>query len=175
MDYKKELENISNTILTTKNLDVKDFIFNYKNMIGQISYFHNVIGKNAKNPQELSSIKYDIPKEKMPNIGQVAYFQIEHSYPKEIFNGHWCLVFQNFGNTMLIIPLTSIKSDSIPVNDNNEMEICVRDFEEEGNSKLKIHQMFCADLMRLDKRKQIYNLETSFDDIKNKVRNVMGI
>lgn len=175
MDYKKELDCISSTIMSIQNFDTKNFIFNYKNMVNQIAHFYNRIAKDAKNPQEASEVKYDLPKDNLPRVGQVAYFQIEHSYPKEIFNGHWCLVLNDFGNTMLVIPLTSIKPTSKPVDENIEMEIQIKDFEEDGTSKLKIHQMFCADLMRIDKRKKIYNLETSFEEVKNKIKDSIGL
>ena len=52
---------------------------------------------------------------KRPVEGDICYFYIENSYPKEIFNSHWCLILKDFGNTMLVVPMVSIKSDSAPV------------------------------------------------------------
>ena len=85
MDYEKELDSIKKKLLTIKNFNLEDFIWNYKRMVGSIYHFHNNIGKNAKDSVELSKIKYNIKGIPRPKEGQVVYFYIENSYPKEIF------------------------------------------------------------------------------------------
>lgn len=47
MDYKKELDNMTNKILSIKNFDIESFVWNYKRMVTSIYHFHNVIGKTA--------------------------------------------------------------------------------------------------------------------------------
>ena len=173
MALRDDLISVVDKVLSVRLFDAEAFYWNLKKMVDRIFFFHNVIGAHASTPKQLSQIKFDVPKDKMPRDGQVAYFNIEHSYPKEIFNGHWCYVFRNLGNTVLIIPLTSFKEDSAPVKDDVEMEIQVSNFCEDGASKLKIHQMFCADWLRLDQRKDPYEVTTDKAIIQEKIKNVL--
>ena len=175
MDVEKELELINKKILSIKNFDIVSFVYNYKRMVNSIYHFHNTIGKFAKNKTELSKIKYNLKGMKRPSEGDVCYFYIENSYPKEIFNSHWCLILKDFGNTMLIVPLVSIKKESAPVDKTCEMIIRVKNFEEEGCSKLKVYQMFCADIMRINSNKKVYKLQTPYDYIKNKIKELTNL
>lgn len=172
-NYKRDLDNITRKILTIKNFDLESFTNNYRKLVDNIWFFHNVIGREAKNEEELSLVQYKLSDNKKPKIGQIGYFFIENSFPKEIFNGHWCLVFKDFGNMAIIIPLTSIKKDSTPLNKDMEIIVKVKDFEEEGCSKLRINQMFCADIMRIDKNRKIYDLQTDFNLVKNKIYSIL--
>lgn len=175
MDIEKELELINKKILSIKNFDIISFVYNYKRMINSIYHFHNTIGRNVNNNTELSKIKYNLKGMEHPSEGDVCYFYIENSYPKEIYNSHWCLILKDFGNTMLIVPLVSIKKESAPVDKTCEMIIRVKDFEEEGCSKLKVHQMFCADIMRINPNKKVYKLQTSYDYVKNKIKELTNL
>lgn len=175
MNYRQELYKISDKLLSIKNFDLESFIFNYRRMVNSIYHFHNVIGKNARNNQDLSRIKYNIKDMPVPKEGQVAYFYIENSYPKEIFNSHWCLILKHFGNTMLVIPMTSIKSSSASVDKEIEMIVKIKDFENDGCCKLKVHQMFCADTMRINTNKKIYELQTDFSYVKEKVYKMINL
>ena len=175
MEYKKELDNLTNKILSIKNFDIENFVYNYKRMINSIYHFHNNIGKNAKDSTQLSKIKYNLKGKSRPVAGNVCYFYIENSYPKEIFNSHWCLIIKDFGNTMLVIPLVSIKMESAKVDKSCEMIVKIRDFEENGCSKLKIHQMFCADIMRINPDKPTYNLQTNFNYVKLCIKEIVDL
>ncbi len=166
MNIQKELNDIDKKLLSIKNFDLVSFVYNYKRMINSIYHFHNTIGKNAQTQQQLSQIKYNLKGIKRPVEGDICYFYIENSYPKEIFNSHWCLILKDFGNTMLIIPMVSIKNDSAPVDKTCEMIVKIKDFQEDGCSKLKIHQMFCADVMRINPQKNTYRLQTDYDYVK---------
>ena len=170
MDYEKELDLIKAKLLTIKNFNLEDFIWNYKRMVDSIYHFHNNIGKHAPNATALSKIKYNIKGIPRPKEGEVAYFYIENSYPKEIFNSHWCLILKDFGNTFLVVPMVSLKNDSAPVDKATEMIVKIKDFEESGCSKLKVHQMFCGDAMRLNPKKKIYELQTDFSYVKNRIK-----
>lgn len=174
MNYRQELYKISDKLLSIKNFDLESFIFNYRRMVNSIYHFHNVIGKDATNNQDLSRIKYNLKDMPVPKEGQVAYFYIENSYPKEIFNSHWCLIIKHFGNTMLVIPMTSIKPTSAPVDKNIEMIVKIKDFENSGCCKLKIHQMFCADIMRINTQKNVYELQTDFQYVKQKINEIVN-
>ena len=70
---------------------------------------------------------------------------------------------------MLIIPMTSIKSTSAQVDKDIEMIVKIKNFENEQCCKLKIHQMFCADIMRINTNKGVYELQTDFEYVKEKV------
>ena len=76
------------------NFDLESFYYNFNRLVYILERYHNSIGKNAKTVKELSAIQIDIPKSNMQKEGQVAYFYIETSYPKEIYNSHWCLVLK---------------------------------------------------------------------------------
>lgn len=76
---------------------------------------------------------------------------------------------------MLIVPLVSIKKESAPVDKTCEMIIRVKNFEEEGCSKLKVHQMFCADIMRINPNKKVYKLQTPYDYVKNKIKELTNL
>lgn len=173
MDYKKELDAITNQILKIKNFDTQSFVYNYKRMVSSISHFHNNIGRDAETPVQLSKIKYNLKGMKRPTTGDVCYFYIENSYPKEIFNSHWCLILKDFGNTMLVVPMVSLKQESALIDKSCEIIVKINDFEEDGCSKLKIHQMFCADVMRINPKKSIYRLQTNFDYVKNCIKEVI--
>lgn len=164
-----------NRIGKLKNFDLESFYYNFNRLVRTLEFYHNSMGKDATTPKELSAIQYDVPKKNMPKEGQIAYFYIETSYPKEIYNSHWCLVLKDLGSLLVVIPLTSIKKDSNPVDKEREMIIKIKDFEEEGCSKLKINQIFSAGLTRLDQTKKIYDLQTDFKYVKNNIKNILNL
>ncbi|MFT8341365.1 MAG: hypothetical protein ABF652_08140 [Clostridium beijerinckii] len=175
MNFKQALYTEIDKLVNIKNFDIQSFYYNFRRMVNNINKFHNKIGKNAKNTRELSRIQYDIPVAKKPKEGQVAYCFIEHSYPKEIFNSHWCLILKDLGNIMVVVPLTSIKEDSNLVDKEREMIIKVKKFEDDGCSKLKINQIFSADLMRIDTSKKVYDLQTDFIYIKSNIKKILNL
>ena len=175
MDIPKELNDINAKLLKIKNFDITSFVYNYKRMVQSIYHFHNTIGKNASSPTELSQIRYNLKGMPRPTEGDVCYFYIENSYPKEIFNSHWCLILKDFGNTMLVVPMVSIKKESAGVDKSCEMIVKIKDFEEDGCSKLKIHQMFCADVMRINPQKNVYSLQTDYNYVKEKIKELSNL
>ena len=175
LDIQKELENINKKLLKIKNFDIVSFVYNYKRMVNSIYHFHNTIGKDAKSPTQLSKLKYNLKGMKRPIEGDVCYIYIENSYPKEIFNSHWCLILKDFGNTMLVVPMVSIKKESADVDKSCEMIVKIKDFEEDGCSKLKIHQMFSADIMRINPEKKVYQLQTDYDYVKEKIKELTNL
>lgn len=175
MDCKKSLYSSVDNLVNAKNFDLVSFTYNFKRMVDNIIFFHNIIGKNATNSNDLSKIQYRLTSSQRPLEGQIAYFYIENSYPKEIFNSHWCLVLKDLGNTMTIIPTTSIKEDTTKIDRSSEIMIKIKDFEEDGCSRLKIHQLFSADILRIDKSKKIYDLQTDFGYIKEEVKKILNL
>lgn len=171
----KRLHGLVNRIGKLRNFDLESFYYNFNRLVYTLEFYHNSMGKKATTPKELSAIQYDIPKESIPTEGQVAYFYIETSYPKEIYNSHWCLILKNLGSLLVVIPLTSIKEDSNPVDRKREIIVKIKDFEEDGCSKLKINQIFSAGLMRLDRTKKIYDLQTDFSYVKENIKNILNL
>lgn len=171
----KRLHGLIGRVDKLKNFDIESFYYNFNRLVYTLEKYHNSIGKNAQTPKDLSAIQISIPKRNMPKEGQVAYFYIETSYPKEIYNSHWCLVLKDLGSLLVVIPLTSIKQDSNPVDKEREMIVKIKDFEEEGCSKLKINQIFSAGLMRLDQSRIIYDLQTDFSYVKQNIKNILDL
>ena len=157
------------------NFDLESFYYNFNRLVYSLEKYHNSIGKKAKTEKDLSAIQISVPKKNKPKEGQVAYFYIETSYPKEIYNSHWCLVLKDLGSLLIVVPLTSIKHDSNPVDKNREMIVKIKDFEETGCSKLKVNQIFSAGLMRLDQSRKIYDLQTDFSYVKQNIKNILGL
>ena len=57
----------------------------------------------------------------------------------------------------------------------HSMLIEIKDFEEDGCSKLKIHQMFSADIMRINTEKKVYQLQTDYDYVKEKIKELTNL
>ena len=81
-------------------------------------------------------------------------------------------MLKDLGSLLIVIPLTSIKKDSNPIDKRREMIVKIKDFEESGCSKLKINQIFSARLMHLNQSKKIYDLQTDFSYIKKNIKNI---
>ena len=138
-------------------------------MVNNIYFFNNSLCANCQNESDVSNVQYNLPAKGRPKEGQVAFFYIENSYPKEIFNSHWCLVLKDFGSLMLVVPMTSVKSNSSEVYEPTEIDVKIKDFENDGTSRLHVDQIFSADIMRIDKSKPIYDLDNDFEVVKNKI------
>lgn len=65
--------------------------------------------------------------------------------------------------------MTSIKSDSPDIYIPTEIDVKIKDFENDGMSRLHVDQIFSADIMRIDKSKPIYDLEDDFELVRDKI------
>lgn len=146
--------------------DLTSFSYNFSRMVDNIFFFNNSLCATCQNESEVSNVQYKLSAQNRPMEGQVAFFYIENSYPKEIFNSHWCLVLKDFGSLMLVIPMTSVKPDSSDIYKPTEIDVKIKNFSNETVSRLHIDQIFSADIMRVDKSKPIYDLEDDFENIK---------
>ena len=168
----KPIERLNKSVtklLKIRHLDLTSFSYNFERMVNNIYFFNNSLCANCQNESDVSNVQYKIPLKERPKEGQVAFFYIENSYPKEIFNSHWCLVLKDFGSLMLVVPMTSVKSNSSEVYEPTEIDIKIKDFENDGTSRLHVDQIFSADIMRIDKSKPIYDLYDDFEVVKNKI------
>lgn len=168
----KPIERLNKSVtklLKIRHLDLTSFSYNFERMVNNIYFFNNSLCANCQNESDVSNVQYKIPLKERPKEGQVAFFYIENSYPKEIFNSHWCLILKDFGSLMLVVPMTSVKSNSSEVYEPTEIDIKIKDFENNGTSRLHVDQIFSADIMRIDKSKPIYDLDDDFEVVKNKI------
>lgn len=166
------IERLNKTVsklLKIKHFDLTSFSCNFERMVNNIFFFNNFLCKSCKSESDISNVQYKLPTKERPKEGQVAFFYIENSYPKEIFNSHWCLVLKDFGSIMLIVPMTSVKFDSSEIYEATEIDVKIKNFENDGMSRLHIDQIFSADIMRIDKSKPIYDLEDDFEILKVKI------
>ena len=168
----KPIERLNKSVtklLKIRHLDLTSFSYNFERMVNNIYFFNNSLCANCQNESDVSNVQYNLPAKERPKEGQVAFFYIENSYPKEIFNSHWCLILKDFGSLMLVVPMTSVKSNSSEVYEPTEIDIKIKDFENDGTSRLHVDQIFSADIMRIDKSKPIYDLDDDFEVVKNKI------
>ena len=168
----KPIERLNKSVtklLKIRHFDLISFSYNFERMVNNIYFFNNSLCANCQNESDVSNVQYNLPAKERPKEGQVAFFYIENSYPKEIFNSHWCLVLKDFGSLMLVVPMTSVKSNSSEVYEPTEIDIKIKDFENNGTSRLHVDQIFSADIMRIDKSKPIYDLDDDFEVVKNKI------
>lgn len=168
----KPIERLNKSVtklLRIRHFDLTSFAYNFERMVNNIYFFNNSLCANCQNESDVSNVQYKLSVKERPKEGQVAFFYIENSYPKEIFNSHWCLVLKDFGSLMLVVPMTSVKSDSSEIYEPTEIDVKIKDFENDGISRLHVDQIFSADIMRIDKSKPIYDLDDDFEVIKNKI------
>ena len=168
----KPIERLNKSVtklLKIRHLDLASFSYNFERMVNNIYFFNNSLCANCQNESDVSNVQYKLPLKERPKEGQVAFFYIENSYPKEIFNSHWCLILKDFGSLMLVVPMTSVKSDSSEIYESTEIDVKIKDFENDGISRLHVDQIFSADIMRIDKSKPIYDLDNDFEVVKNKI------
>lgn len=127
----------------------------------QLSYFYCSLVKDGS----LSDTYYHV--HKRPKEHQMAYFNIGRGFPKELMDGHWCYVVKDLGYKMLIIPCTSIKKESSPVNPHFEKDLTVLD--EHGmitHSRMQLTDLRTVDIQRLDCREPFYNVCDDQEEIR---------
>ena len=167
---KKKFDDIFNKLIGIKNYDHRQFIIQLEQWVNQISHFYNVIVKEGQNP---SKVIYKIPLSLRPKVGQVAYINLRRGYPKEIFDGHWCYILSDFGSKYIIVPITSEKSDSPPLDERFEMYIDIIGFENGIKRRLQITDIRSIDIMRVHTGKKPYDVNTDISLIRNKVSKIL--
>lgn len=173
IDLKFEYLKIFNKFNRLKNYDKEGFIYNLRQWIDDLYFFYNCIAVRADSLENAQKIKYDLPKKKRPKEGQIAYFNIGRGYPKELYDGHWCYILKDLGNNFIVIPTTSIKPDNPNIDETKEMKIKIKDFEEDGESRLRINHIKSIDIMRIHKEHAIYDVETDNEIIKENVKRIL--
>ncbi len=141
--------------------DVEKYSRSLLHQTSQLSYFYCSLVKDGSP----SDTYYHV--HKRPKEHQMAYFNIGRGFPKELMDGHWCYVVKDLGYKMLIIPCTSIKKESSPVNPHFEKDLTVLD--EHGmitHSRMQLTDLRTVDIQRLDCRKPFYNVCDDQEEIR---------
>lgn len=117
----EELKNYLNKLDESGLYDAEKYSRSLLHQTNQLSYFYCSLVKDGSP----SDTYYHV--HKRPKEHQMAYFNIGRGFPKELMDGHWCYIVKDLGYKMLIIPCTSIKKESSPLNPYFEKDLTVID------------------------------------------------
>lgn len=145
VEIKKSLERLEKS----NKYDVEKFLFSTKHLIKQLEYFYCDVVPSDKSADKV----FYVPKVK-PLEHQLAYINIGRGFPKELMDGHWCYILKDYGHKLLVIPCTSIKSNSKPCNPLYEKDIKIVMNHQVTYSRLQLTDMRTIDIQRLDNRKE---------------------
>ena len=172
MDINLKLEEIKELVLNLNIDDKEDFVRELYKWLFQLTYFYNTL---VPKYNSISETQYYIKSELRPKAGQVAYFSLRRGYPKETYDDHWCYIVAVIGNKYLVVPTTSVKPDSNGINPMYELDIKIKDFENNCISRMQISDIRSIDAMRLvtSKKPCKYDVETDRKIILDKIREVI--
>ncbi len=165
-----DIKNMPEDNTNGRKYDKHGFLYDLKLQIEQLDRFFTKYVENNKdkNPNDTY---YKLKTE--PNIHQMAYFNLGHGFPKELFGGHWCYILKKFKTKYLIIPSTSDDNTNIDVEEDSEFSIEVKDFINGRLTKLQVRNARCVDLQRLYQAKGYYDVVTSRQDIELSVAKIL--
>ncbi len=149
--------------------DVEGFVTDLEYHVGQLSYFYDNL--TPKQTGDAATTFYR-PK-KLPRVHQIAYFNLTRGFPKELYGGHWCYVFKYFKSKFIIIPTTSVKSNSLPPDPEFQLDIAVSDFKNGMLTRLQLSDMRTIDIQRLYCGKGFYDVTTDREYILHNVNKML--
>ena len=158
----EELKNYLNKLDESGLYDAEKYSRSLLHQTSQLSYFYCSLVKDGSP----SATYYHV--HKRPKEHQMAYFNIGRGFPKELMDGHWCYIVKDLGYKMLIIPCTSIKKESSPLNPHFEKDLTVID--DHGlitHSRMQLTDLRTVDIQRLDCRKPFYTVCDDREEIRN--------
>lgn len=158
----EELKNYLNKLDESGLYDAEKYSRSLLHQTSQLSYFYCSLVKDGSP----SDTYYHV--HKRPKEHQMAYFNIGRGVPKELMDGHWCYIVKDLGYKMLIIPCTSIKKESSPLNPHFEKDLTVID--DHGlitHSRMQLTDLRTVDIQRLDCRKPFYTVCDDREEIRN--------
>ena len=148
----EELKNYLNKLDESGLYDAEKYSRSLLHQTSQLSYFYCSLVKDGSP----SDTYYHV--HKRPKEHQMAYFNIGRGFPKELMDGY----------KMLIIPCTSIKKESSPLNPHFEKDLTVID--DHGmitHSRMQLTDLRTVDIQRLDCRKPFYTVCDDREEIRN--------
>lgn len=158
----EELKNYLNKLDESGLYNAEKYSRSLLHQTSQLSYFYCSLVKDGSP----SDTYYHV--HKRPKEHQMAYFNIGRGFPKELMDGHWCYIVKDLGYKMLIIPCTSIKKESSPLNPHFEKDLTVID--DHGlitHSRMQLTDLRTVDIQRLDCRKPFYTVCDDREEIRN--------
>ncbi len=144
--------------------DVEKYSFALLHQTNQLEYFYCHLVKDGDCDQTFYHIN------RRPQVHQLAYFNIGRGFPKELMDGHWCYILKDMGYKMLVVPCTSIKEDSTPVNPLFEKDIKIKNKEHESQCRLQLSDIRSVDIQRLDLRKEFYDVLDDEEEVSEFVQ-----
>lgn len=165
LDIKKEMQDIACQLESIKNYDTVGFVSQLKYLVGQIYFFYNHLVPKQGNDESRTFYKVKV----RPKEGQIAYFNLTRGFPKELYDGHFCYILKDFKSKFIIIPTTSVKSNSAECNPNYELDI--EDHTKTSKSRLHIDDIRVADIQRLNPTKGIFDVITDREIILAAIKN----
>ena len=178
-DEMKKIEQLLNTLNNPNkrnnypnNLTIATSI---KNHLQSLNFFYNtLVEKQNPTSPDPSNTFYNI--KSRPKEGEIAYFNLGTGYPKEIHNGHYCYIFKDYKTKFLIIPTTSVKSDTEP-NEDFEFDIQINSLKKDTGTKsalntkqksrLQLSDMRTIDIQRINLERGVYTVSTPLNDIND--------
>jgi len=144
---------------------VEGIVYGLKDQLSQLDFFYNNLV--PKQGGDASKTFYRL---RNPiNEHQLVYINLNRGYPKETFDGHYCYVVKNFNDSLIVIPVTSVKPKTY-LNEEYEMEIESTD----GTSCiLQIANIRSVDVMRVVQEKTYKELKTDKNTIMEKIISVI--
>ncbi len=148
-----------------KQYDKIGFYYDFKQHVDELDkFFNELVPQQGGKPAET----HYTPKVNL-KVHQLAYFNLGHGYPKELFGGHHCYIVKLFKTKVLVIPTTSVKKDSKALNSDYGIDIKVKGFSNDLVTRLQVSDIKCIDTQRLYLKKGIFDVETDkryiFDEI----------
>ena len=159
---KRDIDEISKL----DNYDSEKLLFSIHHLTSQLLYFYKKVAKGGHSDNCYYCLK------RKPKEHQLVYVNLGRGFPKEIMDGHWCYVYKDFGNKLLVIPTTSIKEDSC-YNVKYDLDITSIRNNEVIYSRLSGTDIRTVDIQRIDVRKQYINVLTERKIIEKFMKNVI--
>ena len=169
---KKNITEVERILQNIKNYDAEQFSIQLLHWVRELNYFYSKLVPQQSN--DPSQTFYHInPPSNRPNEGQVGYFNLRRGYPKELYDGHWCYILRDFKTKYLIVPLTSVKKNTMK--DKYEVEIVIANFENDLSSRLQVTDLRFIDAQRINEREAVYDTETPREKIVEEVMEILSI
>lgn len=169
MDIDKEMSDITNKLKQIVKYNTTGFVYDLKTLVGQLYHFHNELIK----PNEKNGDNTYFHPPKVPKIHQIAYFNLGHGYPKELYGGHWCYVVSDYKYKYLVVPTTSVKLDSTKINPDFEIKIEAKDFKNDLETRMQVSDLRIIDLHRIHVKKEIFDVTTDRKYIEDELKRIL--
>lgn len=172
MNIKSRMNEVTYMLENLKNYrDVDGFVTDLEYLVGQLTYFYNNLTPKQTGDPATTFYK---PK-KLPQPHQIAYFNLTRGFPKELYGGHWCYVLKYFKSKFVIIPTTSVKSDSLKADPDFQIDIQVKNFKNGLSTRMQVSDMRTVDAQRLYFNKGFYDVTTDREYILKEMNNILAL